>query len=186
MPHPFLRTAALLAVTFSTGPALAHGGHAEGFAAGVAHPVLGLDHLVAMVAVGLWAALAQARAVPVAFLAGMALGIGAGLVAPAPGWIEHGVAGSVLALGLILVLAVPMRAGLALAAAAAFGLMHGLAHGGEIGGAAIATATGMLLASAALHGAGFALGRFAADRVLVARTGGAGIAALGAALLVIG
>lgn len=190
MTNRLLRASALILPSLAAaGPALAHGGHAQGLGAGLAHPLLGLDHLVAMVAIGLWAAqsgLGRGWALPAAFLGGMAGGIGLGLVSVLPAWIEPGVAATVLVLGLVVALAVPLRAAVALPAAAAFGLLHGMAHGGEIGGSALATAAGMLAASAALHGLGFAMGRAATGRVGLLRSGGAGIAAAGLALIIAG
>lgn len=183
-----LRASALILPVLAAGPALAHGGHAEGLAAGFSHPLLGVDHLVAMLAIGLWAGqsgLARAWALPAAFLGGMAAGIGLGLVTALPAWIEPGVAATVLVLGLVVALAVPMRAAIALPLAAAFGLLHGAAHGSEIGGSVLLTAAGMLAASAVLHAAGFTLGRVATGRVAMLRAGGAGIAAVGAVLLVL-
>ncbi|MBR0672370.1 HupE/UreJ family protein [Neoroseomonas soli] len=184
-----LRATALILPALAAGPAFAHGGHAEGLSAGFTHPLLGLDHLVAMVAIGLWAAqagMARAWAVPAAFLAGMAAGIGLGLAAELPAWIEPGVAATVLALGLVVALAVPLPAAFALPLAGAFGLLHGTVHGGEIGGSVLLTALGMLGASALLHAAGFAVGRAAAGRVALLRAGGAGIAAAGVALVLAG
>lgn len=180
------RACALILPTLASGPALAHGGHAEGLGAGFAHPLLGTDHLVAMLAIGLWAALARhgrAWALPAAFLGGMAGGIGLGLVGGPPGWIEPGVAASLLVLGLVLALALPVPAAIAMPLAGAFGLLHGSVHGGEIGGAVLPTALGMLAASAVLHAAGFAMGRAAARRTVLLRAGGAGIAAAGLALV---
>ncbi|MEO3471579.1 HupE/UreJ family protein [Roseomonas sp. CAU 1739] len=188
MPPRLLRASALILPILAAGPALAHGGHAEGLAAGFSHPLLGVDHLVAMLAIGLWAAqsgLARAWTLPAAFLAGMAAGIGLGLLTTLPAWIEPGVAATVLVLGLVVALAVPMRAAVALSLAAGFGLLHGAAHGGEIGGLVLLTAAGMLAASAVLHAAGFAMGRVATGRAAVLRAGGAGIAAVGAVLLVL-
>lgn len=188
MTSRLLRASALILPTLAAaGPALAHGGHAEGLGAGLAHPLLGVDHLVAMVAIGLWAAqagFARAWWLPVAFLAGMAGGIGLGVATALPAWIEPGVAATVLVLGLVVGLALPLRAAIALPLAAVFGLLHGAAHGGEIGGSALATAAGMLAASAALHAAGFAMGRSTAGRTAVLRAGGAGIAAAGLALII--
>ena len=190
MTNRLLRATALILPTLAAaGPALAHGGHAEGLGAGLAHPLLGVDHLVAMVAIGLWATqsgLARGWALPAAFLGGMAGGIGLGLVGGPPGWIEPGVAATVLVLGLVVALAVPLRAAVALPIAGAFGLLHGMAHGGEIGGSVLVTALGMLAASAALHGLGFALGRAATGRAALLRSGGAGIAAAGLALVIAG
>lgn len=188
MTQRLLRASALILPVLAAGPAMAHGGHTEGLTAGLSHPLLGLDHLVAMVAIGLWAAqsgMARAWALPAAFLGGMAGGIALGLLTTLPAWIEPGVAATVLVLGLVVALAVPLRAAIALPLAAAFGLLHGAAHGGEIGGSVLLTAAGMLAASAMLHAAGFAMGRAATGRVAVLRAGGAGIAAVGAVLLVL-
>jgi urease accessory protein len=184
-----LRAAALILPTLAAGPAFAHGGHADGLVAGLAHPLLGADHLLAMLAIGLWAAqpgLSRARALPAAFLAGMAGGIGLGLLAPVPSGIEHAVAASVLALGLIVAISVRLPRGLALPLAALFGLLHGSVHGAEIGGSVALTAAGMLAASAMLHAAGFGIGRATMQRHALARLGGAGIATAGAALMVVG
>jgi urease accessory protein len=189
MTQRLLRASALILPALAAGPALAHGGHSEGLGGGFAHPLLGVDHLVAMLAIGLWAAqagFARAWALPAAFLGGMAGGIALGVLTTLPGWIEPGVAATVLVLGLVVALAVPMRAAVALPLASLFGLLHGAAHGGEIGGSALLTATGMLAASAVLHAAGFAMGRMVAGRVAVLRASGAGIAAVGGALLLLG
>lgn len=184
-----LRALALTVPLLSAAPALAHGGHAEGFAAGLAHPVLGVDHLLVMLAIGIWAGIggmARVWVVPTGFLGGMAAGIGLGLVLALPGGIEHGIAATVLALGLALALTLPARAAIALPLAVAFGLLHGGAHGAEIGGAAGATAFGMLAASAALLALGVLMGRAATTRVVLARASGAGIACAGLALLIAG
>ena len=184
-----LRALALAVSLLSTAPALAHGGHAEGFAAGLAHPLLGVDHLLAMLAIGIWAGiggLARAWVVPAGFLGGMAAGIGLGLVLALPGGIEHGIAATVLALGLVLALTLPARATIALPLAVAFGLLHGGVHGAEIGGAAGVTALGMLAASVALLAIGVAVGRATTARIVLARAGGAGIACAGLALLIAG
>jgi urease accessory protein len=189
MTQRLLRASALILPALAAGPALAHGGHSEGLGDGFAHPLLGIDHLVAMLAIGLWAAqsgLARAWALPAAFLGGMAGGIGLGVMTALPGWIEPGVAATVLVLGLVVALAVPMRAAIALPLAGLFGLLHGAAHGGEIGGSVLPTAAGMLAASAVLHAAGFAMGRMSAGRMAVLRAGGATVAAVGAVLLVLG
>lgn len=189
MTQRLLRASALILPVLAAGPAFAHGGHADGLAAGFTHPLLGVDHLVAMLAIGFWAAqsgMARGWTLPAAFLGGMAGGIGLGLVTALPAWIEPGVAATVLVLGLVVALAVPMRAAVAVPLAAGFGLLHGVAHGGEIGGSVLLTAAGMLAASAALHAAGFAIGRAARGQALLLRSGGAGIAVAGVALLLLG
>lgn len=189
MTQRLLRAAALILPVLAAGPALAHGGHSDGLVGGFTHPLLGVDHLVAMIAIGLWAAqagFARAWLLPAAFLGGMAGGIGLGLATELPAWIEPGVAGTVLVLGLVVALAVPLPASVALPVAGLFGLLHGAAHGGEIGGSVLLTAIGMLSASAVLHAVGFGLGRASAGRVALLRAGGAGIAAAGLALIIAG
>jgi len=187
MTMRLLRACAAILPVFAAGPALAHGGHLEGLGTGLAHPLLGMDHLVAMLAIGVWAAQAgpaRAWVLPGAFLAGMAGGIALGAFAQGPMLMEHGVAGTLVVLGMVIALAMPCRAVLAVPVAAVFGLVHGLAHGSEIAGSVLPTALGMLAASAALHAAGYLAGRAATGRLALARAGGAGIAALGLVLLV--
>ncbi|MBI3345703.1 MAG: HupE/UreJ family protein [Burkholderiales bacterium] len=160
-----LASLALLAA----GAAQAHPGHDSlSLVNGLAHPFAGFDHLLAMVAVGLWsaAALPVGRRVagPAAFLVMLLLGAALpqfGLRLPG---LEAGVALSVMALaGLMLAarspaLRLPVPAGLALVGMAA--LLHGMAHGAELGaGQSFAGyAVGFMAASALLHGAGLAVG----------------------------
>ncbi len=161
-----LRTlTALLALGAST-TALAHTGHdVQGLASGLAHPLLGLDHLAAMLAVGLWAS--RQRGAPAwrplaVFLVAMAGGalLGWGGVA-LPG-LETGIALSVLVLGGLL-LAGGTRAGGLLPLIGLFALYHGQAHGLELPLSAHpgAYALGFLLTTAALQLTGLALGRLA-------------------------
>ncbi len=159
------RTLAALALLLTPALALAHPGHGDnGLIAGISHPIGGLDHLLAMLAVGLWAAQQQGAArwaLPCSFVATMLLGgvLGfAGLHLPA---LESGIAASVLALGLAVALAVRPPLSLALAAMALFALFHGVAHGLELPAMASpwSYAAGFVAATAALHGAGFALVR---------------------------
>lgn len=139
------------------------GAQGAGFAAGLSHPFAGLDHLLAMLAVGLWAAQLGGRAllrVPLAFMALMALGCALALGGPALPAVETGIAVSVLVLGLLIALAArfPLAAGMLLAGA--FALFHGHAHGQELPQAASAFlySTGFLLATGVLHAAGVGLG----------------------------
>ena len=175
---------ALLAAT----PALAHTGHdAAGFTAGAVHPLFGLDHLLAMVAVGLWTALRGGRALPgwpAAFVGGMLGGFALarlGLVLPAH---ETMIAGTLVGLGgaIALGLSAPAWAGAALLAA--FGLAHGFAHGLEVSGSVLAFAGGFALATAALHAAGIGLALAAAklQSRLPLRLAGAGVLLAGVAL----
>nr|WP_010392993.1 HupE/UreJ family protein [Paracoccus sp. TRP] len=158
-----------------------HAGHVSPFAAGWAHPLGGTDHVLAMVAVGLWAATARDPrgiwALPLAFVgamvAGGALGA-AGIALPA---VEPMILASSIILGLAVALALRPSLTFALPAVALFGLMHGHAHGAE-GPASglVAYAAGFVLATTALHLAGIGLGRLGASRFLGAATTAAGVA----------
>jgi urease accessory protein len=155
-----LRGAAALGLALAAGTASAHTGHGtESLFQGLAHP-LGLDHLLAMVAVGVWSAAAFDGArrwiAPLTFLAAMtaaALLAMAGLALP---FVEHGIALSVAMFGAMLVLAHRLPAAAGLAAVAAAALLHGLAHGAEGPASAgyMAYAAGFLATTAALHAAG--------------------------------
>lgn len=169
------------------GSACAHSGdHAvSGFAGGLAHPFLGLDHLFAMIAIGLWAAQQGGRArwaVPAAFVGAMGLG---GLYAWSGGMlpqVEAAIALSVLVLGLVIATRRQWAVPVGMAIAAGFALFHGYAHGLEMPRAASPAlyALGFVLATVCLHGAGIA-GRLLGHRAM--RMAGIGIAATGAALV---
>lgn len=144
--------------------ASAHTGQGTlGFFAGLEHP-MGLDHLLAMVAVGVWsaAALPAGRKAwgPVAFIAALIGGAALGAQGFALPLVDSAIAMSVVLFGLMLVLArrLPAAAGLALIAVSAS--LHGLAHGAELpGGASFAAyAAGFVLTTAALHTTGLSLG----------------------------
>ncbi|HEX4149457.1 MAG TPA: HupE/UreJ family protein [Pirellulales bacterium] len=178
---------AWLTVVFCAQPAFAHPGHAgSAFADGWLHPFSGLDHLLAMIAVGLLAVRLGGRAlwiVPGSFLGGMLLGGltgAAGLPCP---HIEAGITASVLVLGLLVAAsrAVPLAAGVAIVTI--FAVLHGHAHAAEMipGGSLAAYAAGFLLATALLHAAGIVAGvalAAASTRTHVRALGGA-IAAAG-------
>jgi urease accessory protein len=176
-----------LAPTF----AQAHiGYHPDGFAAGFSHPFTGLDHLLAMVAVGLWAASLGGAArfvVPGAFLALMAVGGAIGLYgAPLP-MVESAIAASVVILGLLVALEVKLATPLAAVLVGAFALFHGHAHGTELPAMAHAGSyvAGFLGATAVLHMAGLGLGllRFGRYGVTLSRLAGAAMSLTGIALL---
>lgn len=181
-----LAAAALVAAAPSLAHAHAGGDHVHGFALGLAHPLGGLDHLLAMVAVGLVAARLGGRwilLIPAAFVGSMALGGALGMAGQVLPSVESAIAVSLVVFG-ALALAGAALPGAAIAALAALaGFAHGSAHGAELDATASALgyAAGFLIATAALHGLGVA----AALRVKSAlvRVAGAGVAAYGAALL---
>ena len=189
LPRLALTALPFLALAFGAKPALAHAGHEHGLVAGFLHPLMGADHVAAMVAIGLWAAsLGWQRGwlPPLGFLVGMAGGIALALtggIGLGFGFIETAVAGSLIVLGAMLAMAQPFRPALALPLVLVAGLVHGLAHGGEIGGAAAATGFGMLAGSALLHGLGVALGVASAHYTGALRFGGAATATFGVVLL---
>jgi urease accessory protein len=159
--HRWLITSAVLSGVLCAAPAFAHPFHGMhgGLSAGLTHPLLGFDHLLAMIAVGLWAAQRGGRALwlaPLAFVGAMALGGVAGFAGAMLPAGEHLVAGSVLALGLLLLLPRTPALGPGVALIALFGACHGFAHASELPheASAFSYAAGFLLATAALHAAG--------------------------------
>jgi len=162
------------------------GGAHHGFADGLVHPFTGIDHLAAMLCVGIWSALAMERrpwVVPLAFIAVLALGAMPGAAGFAWPAVEPMVAASVLVLGLLV--ATRLRVGMFVGAVlvGAFALFHGAAHGQElIGWPALA---GMVVGTALLHAAGLAIGAVLLREKSgwCARVAGSGVALLGAALL---
>lgn len=179
-----LPLAALLAAW--PGLALAHVGHGdEGhFIAGLGHPLIGPDHLLAMLAVGLWAALAGGRALwamPLAFLAGMLAGGIVGAGGAALPVVEPAILASVVVTGAVSALALAVPLGAAVPVLAVFGLAHGHAHGLEGPGGG-GYAAGFLIATAGLHLAGLAAGRLG---LRLARVLGGAIAFGGATLAMV-
>lgn len=152
----------LFLVAIATGTAEAHTGHgvAGGFHAGFAHPFGGLDHMAAMLAVGLIASLPDGPGwrAPLAFVAAMLGGFLFQAFVNVALPVELIVAGSVLALGVMLLLGRLMPMTVAFLAIAVFGLAHGYAHGTESGDAALtAYSAGFLGATALLHAGGYGL-----------------------------
>lgn len=161
-----LRRALLaLAITAAaTVPAFAHldpGAHGS-LAAGFSHPLFGIDHILAMVAVGLWAAQQGGRAlwlVPAAFVGTMTLGFAAAIGGMPLPLVEPVVLASVIFIGIAIALALPVSTTAVAAMVGFFAVFHGHAHGGELGAAgAWEFAFGFVLATAALHAAGIGLG----------------------------
>lgn len=161
----YSKTFAASVLVLSPALALAHPGHDHaGVLSGIAHPVFGLDHLLAMLAVGLWAAQQTGRArwtLPLTFVATMLFGGLFGFTGTDLPLMEAGIAGSVLALGLLVALAVRPPVAVATGLTALFALSHGVAHGLEL--PALASpwgyAVGFVIATAALHGLGYAVAR---------------------------
>lgn len=159
------RTALVLALMLLPSAALAHpgGASAHGVLSGLAHPFGGLDHVLAMVGIGLFAAQRGGPAlwgVPAGFLAAMAAGAVAGAYGlPLPG-IETAIALSVAIVGALIALRLSLPAAAATGLAALFALLHGHAHGAEMPAAIAGTiyATGFLTATALLLAAGMGLG----------------------------
>lgn len=187
MKRLFLPACAWLAIM--TLPALAHPGHgsSDGFLSGFWHPFTGLDHVLAMVAVGVWAAMRGGPALwawPGAFvgamMAGFALAVN-GVVLPL---YEPMILASLIGLGLAIMLGLRMPVLAGAAMVGGFGLFHGYAHGIEIVGSAVPFAAGFLAASIVLHATGMALAIFAQQVRVTAplRVSGAAIALAGIAL----
>src|SRR5215831_21368149 len=184
----------LVAVAVLAGrPALAHiidGSAAGGFLGGFAHPLFGLDHVVAMVAVGLWGAFLGPPAIwllPITFPMVMAVGgVIAILGVPVPA-VEIGIALSAVVLGGMTALAARPPLIIAALIVCAFAIFHGHAHGAELppGTDAVAFSIGFVMATGLLHLTGIAFGlltRWPAGRVGVRAAGGA-IALAGLAFL---
>lgn len=183
-----IRLAALAALAPTA--ALAHTGLVphdhSALAAGFLHPFAGLDHLAAMVAVGLWAAVLGGRAmlaVPASFVALMVVGalLGAdGIALPA---VEAAIGLSVAALGLAAAARIRVPAAVAAALVGVFAVFHGHAHGAEMpAGDVLAYGLGFVAATAALHGAGLLIGTRLGTRVPA--MAGEAAAAFGLLLLV--
>jgi urease accessory protein len=164
--------------------ALAHTGrdHGGGFASGLSHPLLGPDHLLAMIAVGLWAGLWGGRALiayPVTFLAAMLAGGLIGVGGAELPVVEPAILASVIVLGALVALAFRVPMAVSVAGLALFGLAHGYAHGVE-GPGSTGYALGFVIATAALHGLGIALARLG---IPATRALGGAVAVAGVALV---
>jgi urease accessory protein len=186
----FTRWASALLLAGLSGTAAAHtfGAEGAGFAEGLAHPFLGLDHVLAMIGVGLWAAQLGGRALwqlPLAFLTVMAGG--AWLDQAGSDWsgTEAMIALSVVALGLLVAVSARMAGWIGIGLVALFALFHGYAHGQEIPQAVapVTYAAGFLLATLILHLIGLGLGLSISRTRTASRVGGLAMAATGVYLL---
>jgi urease accessory protein len=182
------KTALFILAATAAPAAWAHPGHGGGFAAGFSHPFIGIDHLLALIAIGVWAACqrrTERLGIALAVLLAMAVGAlvaFAGFALPA---IEPMLAASLVILGLALAVGARLPGSAGIAIIALFAFFHGHAHGAEAVGAAMgAYITGLLLASAALQGVGQWLGSVL--RAPALRWVGTGIAAAGALIWVAG
>ena len=208
MPRGLARVATHLAATaavLASAPALAHPGHdvasvGASLASGLLHPLTGADHLLAMVAVGVWSALALGNGgragdgvlrVPLAFVVLMLIGAGLGLAGVALPAVEPMIAASLLVVGLLVALRARLPAGAAMALVGGFALFHGYAHGAELPATAgalpavLAYVGGFAAATMALHLAGIAGGTVLRRHApWLARAAGAGVALYGVGLMV--
>jgi len=186
-----LLSAAALALLPSLAYAHAGAGETGGFMHGLAHPAGGLDHVCAMLAVGLWAAQMGGRqvwAVPLTFAGVMALGGALPLLGVALPFVEQGIVLSVLLLGVLIAAAIRLPLWLGSSMVGLFALWHGHAHGAEMPEAVsgFGYALGFVLTTALLHALGiaFGLGMQSLARQRVIRAAGAGIALCGIYLAV--
>lgn len=183
-----VRRIALIAAALAPAIAFAHEetGQAAGFLAGLLHPVTGIDHVLAMISVGLWGAVLGPPAIwvlPVAFPLVMALGGLMGLLGiPLPG-VEIGIALSAIVLGTMVLAEARPPIWLAALIVAVFAVFHGHAHGRELpeGTSALLYSLGFVIATGLLHAVGILLGaayRWPAGRRGL-RVAGAGVALAG-------
>ena len=175
-------TAVLATLSLLALPAMAHPGHAEtaGFLAGLAHPFTGIDHLLAMLGVGIWGG-QQRRglAQPATFLGMMLLGALAGMAGLGTSGLEMGIAATVALTGMAIALALSLPNWLGMSLVGIFAVAHGNAHGHEL--PAASAAFGFMLASGMLLMAGRFAGQVMAERVL--RVAGAAITAAGLVMM---
>ncbi len=167
-------------------PSITH--HVHGFMAGVSHPFTGLDHLLAMLSVGLWASQKGGKALwlwPAAFVSAMIMGGVLGMAGIGLPLVEPIIAASLLVLGAAIATTLMLSTGAGIAIIALFGLFHGNAHGLEApaSGAGL-YALGFIVSTITLHVAGLALGLSAQKmhRPMLVRAGAVLIAATGLAM----
>lgn len=194
--HPALPAVAALFLAVAPA-AFAHPGH-DGdhdfgwdFSHGFTHPLTGADHLLAMLAVGIWAVQLGGRArwlMPLAFVATMTLAAVLGRMGMSFPGLEQGIAASVLVLGLLVGTATKMPISAGMGLVGLFAIFHGYAHGAEMPVTAEAAGYGIgfVLATLVLHAAGIAAGLLAqAESKKLTRAAGWAIAACGAVLFAV-
>lgn len=164
----------VMAIQFpDTAFAHAEGEAVSGFFAGLSHPVSGWDHVLAMIAVGLWGALLGPPALwilPIAFPVAMAAGGMLGLLGIPLPWVEIGIAVSSIVLGLLIVTNMQLSLAVAIPLVMIFAVFHGHAHGTELspGADAVLYSLGFVIATGLLHTFGIAVG--AVERIPMGRT----------------
>tara|TARA_R110001599_G_scaffold26935_4_gene94936 strand:- start:15355 stop:15939 length:585 start_codon:yes stop_codon:yes gene_type:complete len=172
----------------ASGAALAHPSHehASSFMAGFFHPVGGFDHLLAMLAIGLWASSLGGRAlwaIPTAFVITMLAGGGLAVAGLSVPFVEQGILLSVIILGALVLFAKRLSTAVCAAIAASFALFHGVAHGMEmpLNADGLHYALGFAVATAGLHVVGLGFGQWMAKMgtPLVTRMSGSVIATAG-------
>jgi urease accessory protein len=192
-----LQCFSLVGAAAMSGQTMAHTGagihDSASFVAGLVHPLIGVDHLAAMLAVGLWSALVSRHVgmqmiwSPLAFANMLLMGALLGMNGVTTGLSEPLIATSLLALGLLVLTRLQLPAVLGSGLVGGFALFHGLAHGQELAHSAQAfeALAGMLSTTLMLHATGLGLGLLLRTRsVWLARLAGASVAALGSILLV--
>lgn len=190
--HKISATALGLVFVFLAASASAHTGEGidSGFESGFWHPILGWDHVVAMVAVGLWGAFLGSPAIwilPVVFPLVMALGGALGVIGVPLPMVEAGIALSGVVLGLLIAFAARAPLWVAAVVVGIFAIFHGHAHGTELPEAfnAYGYAVGFVVGTGLLHLVGIAFGLLTGSAIgkLAVRAAGGVIALVGAAFL---
>ena len=159
------------------------------FLQGLIHPLTGLDHLLAMISVGVWSAQTTRRVwlAPLLFAVMLLIGALLGMSGVSSPIAEPVVAASVVVLGWLVAMRVKFPVALGLGLVGVFALCHGLAHGAEFGSAGgfagAALLMGMLFSTIGLHLAGLAVGHTLKDRQKITRAMGALIALMGGGLI---
>lgn len=194
--EPYLKTmspriALALALTLFCPLVLAHPGHGGAIVDGILHPLTGADHLVAMLAVGIWSAQQSGRArwlIPASFVCLMGvsawIAVAGALPGYSPAFVESGIAASVLLIGLLISFSARASALAGASIAGVFAVFHGFAHGTELPGSMNGWlyGGGFLATTILLQLAGFVLGNRLKMHHELARFGGAGIAVWGGLL----
>ena len=188
----FTRTLMAIMLLLAVQPLSAHtGGEVSGLGSGLGHPLFGIDHLLAMLAVGVWAYQLGGSAmwkVPLVVVLTLLVGAKLGLASISLPFIEPMIAASLMVLGLIIAMKWRVVTLLASMIVAVFALFHGFAHGIEMPLAAspMAYITGFTLATILLHalGAALAYGFQKSSQLVLMRAGGVGLAGTGLLLLI--